>query len=65
MTRQFGSKTVSRAHLRTSLFAVLTMREKPLSDRDLESLARSHGCSVADVEKVAAEIAGERARRVG
>lgn len=65
MTRLYGSKTVSRAHLRTSLFAVLTMRERPLSDRDKDSLARSHGCAVADVEKVAAEIAGERKRRAG
>lgn len=57
--RSFGSKRPSRAHNRTALLAVLTHRES-LAGVNVESLARSTGLAVAEVEKA---VADERVRR--
>lgn len=59
--RSYGSKQPSRAQHRAALLAVLTGREKPLTDADKASLARSFGATVAEVEQVAAQVAQRRA----
>ena len=57
--RSFGSKRVSRANHRVSLQSVLLCRED-LDGLNPESLARSHGLPLAEVEKA---IAAERVKR--
>lgn len=57
--RRYGSKQVSRAYHRAALQLVLVQRET-LDSINIESLARSHGLTPAEVEKA---IASERERR--
>lgn len=57
--RQFGSKTVSKAHQRTALGQLLIMRAS-LDGVDAGSLARSYGLPLPEIEQM---IAGERRRR--
>lgn len=57
--RSYGSKQPSRAYQRTALQMVLVHREN-LDGVNVESLARSHGIAVAEVERALSE---ERQRR--
>lgn len=59
MRRQYGSKRVSKAHNRAALRGVLVMREKPLTETDKASLARSYGVRVEDVERIMREVAND------
>lgn len=57
--RQYGSKQPSRAYHRASLLAALVQRET-LEGVNVESMARSFGLSVAEIERA---VADERRRR--
>lgn len=59
MARRYGSKRMTKTHNRTALRSVLVMREKPLTDADKVSLARSYGVTVEDVEKMARQVAND------
>ncbi|MBT2133964.1 hypothetical protein KK137_06420 [Croceibacterium sp. LX-88] len=56
MTRRFANKTPNKAHQRAALTALLTMRDKPLSDSDKVSLSRSYGMPVSEIESIAANV---------
>lgn len=57
--RRYGSKQVSKTHNRVALAQVLLTRAS-LDDVNLESLSRSYGVSVADIDRM---VAAERQRR--
>lgn len=57
--RRYGSKQVSKAHNRVALAQVLLARAD-LSGLNIESLSRSYGVAVPEIDRM---IASERARR--
>lgn len=54
--RTFARQAPTKAQLRAALTALLTMRDKPLSDADRVSLSRSYGVTVSEVDSIAAEV---------
>ena len=62
MTARYAPKSVSKAHNRTALSMLITMRDR-LDNVDAASLARSYGVPEAQVaEMVRVEIARRGAR---
>lgn len=61
MTPRFGNKQPTKAQHRASLQTALMFREREITDREAESMARSHRMSVEDVRAIWAEIVGRRA----
>jgi hypothetical protein len=57
---RYGNKQPTRADHRASLLFTLTARDKPATDRDFASWARSHRMSVEEVRALWAEIAARR-----
>lgn len=56
--RRFGTAPRTKAQRHAGLLAVLTHRAgKPLSAAEKESLARSHGATISEVEAMAAKVA--------
>lgn len=57
--KRYGSKQVSKAHNRVALAQVLLARAS-LDEVNVESLSRSYGIAVPEIDKM---IAAERQRR--
>lgn len=59
MTRRFGTAPRTKAQRHAGLLAVLTYRGgKPLTDAEKISLSRSHGATISEIERLAAQVAG-------
>lgn len=53
---RFSRPSPSKAQQRAALTALAIMRDKPLSDADKVSLSRSYGLTVAEIERIFAEV---------
>jgi hypothetical protein len=51
--KKFGAKAPTKGNLSTALKALMTMRNKPLSPADVDSIARSYGATPAQVISMA------------
>lgn len=64
-SRQYGNRKRTLGDKRTALQSLLSMRTKPLTPADVESIARSHGTTPAEVERLDREVRERREARSG